>query len=118
MEDLLSHYRQLTNAIETSTGASDSLLHLHGGLAILFLARVVTRRSLATWTPFLFVLAAALLKELADRLAHGSWRMPDTAFDIINTIFWPLVLMIGLRWRRAHPDDPVPPHQYKTSEMP
>lgn len=118
MEALLGHYRQLTIAIETSTGASDSLLHLHGGLVILFLARVVTRRSLATWTPFLFVLAAALLKELADRLVHGSWRMPDTAFDIINTIFWPLVLMIGLRWRRAHPNEAIQPRQNETSELP
>lgn len=105
MESLVEFYRPLSSALGMSTGASDSLLHVHGGMVILFLARVVTRRSLATWTPFLFVLAAAIAKEGADRIAHGAWRMPDSAFDILNTIFWPFVLMVGLRWRRARPDN-------------
>ncbi len=105
MEYLVDFYRPLSAALGMSTGASDSLLHVHGGMVILFLARVATRRSLATWTPFLFVLAAAIAKEIADRIAHGAWRMPDSAFDILNTIFWPFVLMVGLRWRRARPDN-------------
>lgn len=86
------------------TGASDSLLHVHGGLAVMFAARLLTKRSLATWTPFLVTLFCAVAKEVADRIAHGFWRMPDTLFDIINTIFWPLVLMLGLRWRRVRND--------------
>ncbi|NIJ36452.1 hypothetical protein FHR22_001101 [Sphingopyxis panaciterrae] len=109
MESLIEFYRPLSGNLSTSTGASDSLLHVHGGMVVLFLARIVTRRSLATWTPFLFVLAAAIAKEVADRIAHGAWRMPDSAFDALNTIFWPFILMIGLRWRRAHPDAPSPP---------
>lgn len=104
MIDHFESYRLLVQSIGDRTGAPDSLLHVHAGMAVMFLARVVTRRSLATWTPFLVVLAAALAKEAVDRLAHGAWRMPDTIFDIINTIFWPLVLMIGLRWRRARPE--------------
>ncbi len=103
MHDLIDFYRPLSENLSLSTGASDSLLHVHGGMVVLFLARIVTRRSLATWTPFLCVLAAAIAKEVADRIAHGAWRMPDSAFDILNSIFWPLVLMIGLRWRRARP---------------
>ena len=104
MEWLIDFYRPLSAALGMSTGASDSLLHVHGGMVVLFLARIATRRSLATWTPFLFVLAAALAKEAVDRVAHGAWRMPDSAFDVLNTIFWPFVLMVGLRWRRARPD--------------
>lgn len=104
MESLIDFYRPLSSALGMSTGASDSLLHVHGGMVVLFLARVATRRSLATWTPFLFVLAAAITKEVADRIAHGDWRMPDSALDLVNTIFWPFVLMVGLRWRRAHAD--------------
>lgn len=103
---MIDFYRPLSGEIASMTGASDSLAHVHGGMAILILARIFTRRSLATWVPFLFVLAAALLKEIADRIAHGVWRMPDSVFDIVNTIFWPWVLMMGLRWRRAHPDRP------------
>ncbi len=103
MIEHLEIYRIIVQNIGDRTGASDSLLHVHAGMAVMFLARLVARRSLATWTPFLAVLIAALAKEIIDRIAHGAWRMPDTMFDIINTIFWPLVLMIGLRWRRAHP---------------
>ncbi|WP_447931369.1 hypothetical protein [Sphingopyxis fribergensis] len=105
MERLIEFYRPLSWALGESTGASDSLMHVHGGMIVLFLARLATRRSLATWTPFLFVLAAAIAKEIADRIAHGAWRMPDSGFDVLNTIFWPFVLMVGLRWRRARPDD-------------
>ncbi|MGV1681740.1 hypothetical protein [Sphingopyxis sp. NJF-3] len=104
MTDILSLYSELSGAIGDRTGASDSLLHVHGGLAVMFLARLLTRRSLATWTPFLIVLLIALLKEAADRVAHGMWRLPDSIFDLLNTIFWPFILMIGLRWRRIHPE--------------
>jgi uncharacterized membrane protein YcaP (DUF421 family) len=103
MESLLEFYRPLSSLLGDRTGASDSLLHVHAGMVILFLARIVTRRSLATWTPFLFVLAAAIAKECVDRIAHGAWRMSDSGMDVLNTIFWPFVLMVGLRWRRAHP---------------
>jgi hypothetical protein len=95
-------YQELITAIGDGTGASDSLLHVHAGLAILFLARLVTRRSLATPLPFLVVVAAEAANEIMDRLTYGSWRLEDTSLDILNTLFWPFVLMIGLRWRRAH----------------
>ena len=99
--DLPSLYHDVINWIGDGTGASDSLLHVHAGLAVLFLARVVTRRSLATPVPFLVVCVAALANEVMDRLNHGSWRWDDTLLDIANTLFWPFVLMIGLRLRRA-----------------
>ena len=95
-------YHQLIIAIGDGTGASDSLLHVHAGLFILFLARLVTRRSLATPIPFLVVVVAEAANEIMDRLNYGSWRWDDTSLDVINTLFWPFVLMVGLRWRRAH----------------
>jgi hypothetical protein len=102
-------YHELVIAIGDGTGASDSLLHVHAGLAILFLARLVTRRSLATPVPFLVVVAAEAGNEVMDRLTFGSWRVADTCLDIANTLFWPFVLMVGLRWRRAHDIGPARP---------
>lgn len=99
--DFPSIYHRVINWIGDGTGASDSLLHVHAGLAVLFLARIVTRRSLATPVPFLVVCIAALANEVMDRLSYGSWRWDDTLFDMVNTLFWPFVLMIGLRLRRA-----------------
>jgi hypothetical protein len=105
--DIPTYYHELIVSIGDGTGAPDSLLHVHAGLAVLFLARLVTRRSLATPVPFLVVVAAELGNEVLDRLTFGGWRIQDTAFDVANTLFWPFVLMVGLRWRRAHERPPV-----------
>lgn len=102
-------YQELVTAIGDGTGASDSLLHVHAGLAILFLARLITRRSLATPIPFLVVVAAESANEIMDRLTYGGWRLEDTGLDVLNTLFWPFVLMVGLRWRRAHEIAPARP---------
>ena len=105
--DFLSLYHRTIIWIGDGTGASDSLLHVHAGLAVLFLARVVTRRSLATPVPFLVVCVAELANEMLDRLNYGSWRWEDTLPDIVNTLFWPFVLMVGLRLRRAREMGPA-----------
>lgn len=105
--DLPNLYHDLIVWIGDGTGASDSLLHVHAGLAVLFLARIVTRRSLATPVPFLVVCAAELANEVLDRLAFGAWRWEDTIPDVVNTLFWPFVLMVGLRWRRAREAKPA-----------
>jgi uncharacterized membrane protein YcaP (DUF421 family) len=102
-------YESIILWIGDGTGASDSLLHVHAGLAVLFIARVVTRRSLATWVPFSVVCVAELGNEVMDRIAWGEWRMPDTLYDVLNTLFWPFVLMVGLRLRRSHEAIAEPP---------
>jgi hypothetical protein len=97
---LASAYEQFTQWVGDGTGASDSLLHVHAGLAVLLVARVISGRSLSTPAPFAIVCAAAIANEVMDRINHGSWLWADTSLDILNTLFWPLVLMIGLRIRR------------------
>ena len=47
----------------------------------------------------LMVVIAAFAKEFADFLAYDRIK-PDTLADIINTVFWPTVLFVGLRARR------------------
>ena len=91
---------------------SDSLAHVHGGMAVLLLARLITRRSLSTPLPLLCVVAAQLLNECIDRYTHGSWRWADSIGDTVNTLFWPTVLFIGLRLRGergAQPADAAAP---------
>ncbi|MGS1017462.1 hypothetical protein [Allosphingosinicella humi] len=105
--DIPALYHSVIIWIGDGTGASDSLLHVHAGLTVLFVARLVTRRSLATPIPFLVVCAAELANEIMDRLTFGSWRLTDTLLDVVNTLFWPLMLMIGLRLRHPHGTKPV-----------
>lgn len=99
--NLVEMYQSVADSIGPETGASDTLLHVHAGMAVLLLARLITRRSLATWVPFSVVLAMALVNEAFDYVHRGQLLMPDSALDLINTVFWPLVLMLGLRLRRS-----------------
>lgn len=92
-------YHRLTVAIGDGTGLPDTLLHIHAGLAVLIVARVLTRRSMGTFIPFGFVVAAELANEVMDRMQYGSWRWPDTISDVIHTLFWPLVISLGIRLR-------------------
>lgn len=83
-----------------SSSNGDVLAHVHGGMALLLIARVITRRSLATPIPLACVVSVQFLNECIDRYNHGSWRWPDTLADTFNTLLWPTVLFIGLRIRR------------------
>lgn len=93
--------------IGDGTGLPDAILHIHAGLAILLLVRIVSRRSLATFVPFAVVVAAELGNETMDYLSYGL-RMSDTLADLGNTLFWPLVISLGVRLRpmvlRVHPE--------------
>jgi hypothetical protein len=97
---LAAAYESLILWIGDGTGASDSLLHVHAGLAVLLAARIITGKSLATPIPFASVCVAEIANEILDRINHGSWLWRDTSMDIVNTLFWPFVLMVGLRARR------------------
>jgi hypothetical protein len=98
---LASAYQELIRSIAEGTGASDSLLHVHAGLAVLLLARLMTGKSLATPVPFAIVCVAEFANELLDRINHGSWLWTNTALDVLNTLFWPFILMVGLRIRKS-----------------
>ena len=90
--------------IGDGTGLPDAILHIHAGLAILLLVRVVTGRSLATFIPFAVVVVAELGNEVMDYLVYGL-RWADTLTDIANTLFWPFVISLGVRLRPMRPRD-------------
>ena len=92
-------YKQFIDWIGDGTGLSDTILHIHAGLTVLMLARIVTRRSLGSLVPLSVVVAAEAFNEIMDRLYYGSWRWTDTLGDVANTLFWPLVICLGIRLR-------------------
>jgi hypothetical protein len=91
-------YHELILWIGDGTGLPDAILHIHAGLAILLLVRIVTGRSLGTFIPFGVVVVAELANEMMDYLAYGP-RLGDTLADIGNTLFWPFVISLGVRIR-------------------
>jgi hypothetical protein len=84
--------------IGDGTGLPDTILHIHAGLAVLLLVRLVTRRSLGSFIPFVCVLGAEFGNELLDYLHYGM-RWDDTLSDLGNTLFWPFVISLAVRLR-------------------
>ena len=99
--NLVALYETLTLSLGRTTGSSDGLLHVHAGMALLLLARLITGRSLGTAIPFLVVCVFALGNEGLDRINHGVWDWPDAMSDVAATCFWPFVLTASVRFKRA-----------------
>ena len=98
-------YHRFIDWIGDGTGLPDAILHIHAGMAVLMIARIVTRRSLGSFVPWSLVVLAEAFNEVMDRLQFGSWRWDDTLLDIVNTLFWPTVICLGIRLR------PMLPHR-------
>ena len=92
-------YHRFIDWIGDGTGLPDAILHIHAGMAVLMVARIVTRRSLGSFVPWSLVALAEAFNEVMDRLNFGSWRWEDTTSDILNTLFWPTVICLGIRMR-------------------
>lgn len=92
-------YHRFIDWIGDGTGLPDTILHIHAGLAVLMIARLLTGRSLGSFVPLSVVVVAEAFNEIMDRLNYGSWRWEDTTSDILNTLFWPTVICLGIRLR-------------------
>lgn len=96
--DLPALYHSLILWIGDGTGLPDAILHIHAGMIVLMLVRLISRRSLGTFIPFAFVLLAELGNEAMDYLNYGM-RWGDTLSDIGNTLLWPLVISLAVKLR-------------------
>jgi|SRR5690554_5436265 hypothetical protein len=95
----------MLNALKTDLSSwlhiSKDALHVHLGLAILLVAILVLRRRGGSWTPWLVLLGFELVNEALD-LQHGFhgswvWALAASAKDIVNTMFWPTLVILALR---------------------
>ena len=96
---LPAYYHRFIDWIGDGTGLPDTMLHIHAGMAVLMVARIVTRRSLGSFVPLSIVALAEGFNEVMDRLNFHSWRWADTSSDVVNTLFWPTVICFGIRLR-------------------
>ena len=65
--DIPQRYADFIQWIGDGTGMADSLLHVHAGMAVPFLARILTRKALATPIPPARVALAAAANEILAR---------------------------------------------------
>lgn len=77
----------------------DMFLHVHAGMVIFVLARLISGRSFGSPLPLLAVFICEMANEIMDRLNYGSWRWVDTGPDIVNTLFWPAVIFLTVNSR-------------------
>jgi len=96
---LATNYHRMIDWIGDGTGLPDTLLHIHAGMLLLMLARLITRRSFGTFIPWYVVAAGEAFNEIMDRVNYGSWRWSDTSLDILNTLLWPTIICLGVRLR-------------------
>lgn len=92
-----------------TTNLAQDALHVYVGMLVLVAGCLALRRPLGALLPLLLVLVAALAGEALDlrhelvKVGHWNWR--ESVHDVLNTIFWPLLLTLlaRLRWLRTPP---------------
>jgi hypothetical protein len=90
------------------------VLHIHLGLAIYLLTCLLLRRPLGSTLPWLVVVLLELTNELSDFLRYyvsaWPWTATNTIEDLVNTLFWPTVLVLLFhRQRSARAAEIAPP---------
>ena len=78
-------------ALARATGLDHATLHVHVGMLIWVVGVALAGDVGAIW-PLAVAIVAELANEGLDRLRTGSWRIADTAQDIVNSVLWPVLL--------------------------
>ena len=85
-------------------GESKPLLHVHGGLALLIAAAIITRRSFGSVVPLTVVALVEALNEYADwtryRVEKWPWDWPAMWADVAHTLLWPAIFFLLARFTR------------------
>jgi hypothetical protein len=95
------------------TGLDRDALHLHAGLALFILVRIVWRRRGGWVIAWLAALTIALGVEWLDIRADGTGGaplpQPEHWHDIWNTMIWPTVLLLVGPWLQPKKKIKPPP---------
>ncbi|MGC3818811.1 hypothetical protein [Acinetobacter sp. G11] len=99
----LSKFQELKIYIVNFTELSRDALHMYAGLMLFFIVAFFHHRQLKSkwsiWTVLIVAIAAELFDARDNLINHGLWRIGASLHDIINTIFWPLLIWLMARFR-------------------
>ena len=97
-------FQSIKLAIIAASQLSRDALHVYVGLATFLVAAFVFRRSIRSYLPLLAVLVVAMLVEAVDLrddlITRGHMRWLASTHDLLNTLFWPTVLLLLARHTR------------------
>jgi hypothetical protein len=103
--DMVLDWEALKDWLSSEFHVSHAVLHIHLGLAIYLLTSLLLRRPLGSVLPWLVVLVLELVNEASDFIRYyvsaWPWTASNTIEDIVNTLFWPTVLVVLFRHQRA-----------------
>ena len=103
---MISYYASAKRGLSASLGVTEDLLHMHAGLIIFFLSALIFRRRMRSRVPvglvWLFAIANEIIDAYSPGAAAGRW---EPAVDILNTVFWPMLLFLLAR-RKQRQGDP------------
>ena len=97
-------FQSIKLAIIAASQLSRDALHVYVGLGTFLAAAMLFRRSIRSFLPLLAVLVVALLVEAVDLrddlVTRGHMRWLASTHDLLNTLFWPTVLLLLARHTR------------------
>ena len=97
-----SVYQNLKLIILDVLNLSKDAIHMHLGLLVFFLAVVLWRRGrfdvLALLPVFMVASAMEILDLHDDLVSLGYMRWSASLHDLINTLFWPTIIVILSKW--------------------
>lgn len=89
-------------ALELLFDLSPDAMHIHGSFLLLFVIAAVLRRRPDNIWPWLMLLVIELVNEANDVFRPSMPTMRENWYvaghDVLNTMFWPTVLLIFGRW--------------------
>jgi hypothetical protein len=103
---------------------SKDALHVHLGIALYLAAALLLRRPLGSGLPLLILFGFELVNEGFD-LAHdadhggiGIGSLAASAKDIVNTMFWPTLLTVAVRFGALRERDAGPGARHRAASRP
>lgn len=90
--------------VHVASLAKDAL-HIYVGMTVYLIGAAIARSGLKAAWPIIAVAIVAAAGEALDARddfrSLGHWRVLASVHDIINTLFWPLVLWLLARYSRV-----------------
>jgi hypothetical protein len=99
-----SRYEDSKVAFTNWAGISDPELHVHLGLSVFVATMILGRLSARSPWPLLATIMAEGINEYLGMRFTGSWNWPDTRYDIMYTLFWPIILFLAARLKLIRTD--------------
>lgn len=97
-----SGIQTVKNLVSEVLNLSKDALHIYVGLGVFLIMAALLNKSPRSLVPWIGALIAAIIGEMVDGyddlVLYGRWRWPASLHDVINTLFWPTVLVLLARF--------------------